>query len=90
MKTLGLALTTGALLLFASSSLPASAADATIRFDAGNVAFAYTDGYWDHDHHWHKWSNAKESQAYRRDHKENYHAWKHDRDKDQGWHEEAH
>ncbi len=87
MKVLAIAATAGTLLLFGLSSAPSSAAETTVTFDAGNVAFAYNDGWWDHDHHWHKWTNAKELSAYRRDHAADYHAWKHDRDKDLGWHE---
>ncbi len=67
----------------ASGSVGASAAGVSIDF--GNVAFAYSDGYWDNDHHWHHWHNAREAHAYRAAHRSDYHAWKHDRDHDQGW-----
>jgi hypothetical protein len=57
------------------------------RFDAGNVAIGYSDGYWDHGHRWHAWRADKDREAYREAKNGEYHEWKHDRDKDMGWHE---
>ena len=45
---------------------PANArAHVAVTFDFGNVAFGYTDGYWDRDHRWHRWRNAEERRRYR-------------------------
>jgi hypothetical protein len=37
-----------------AAPIPAMAA-VDFSISLGNVAFAYTDGYWDRDHHWHPW-----------------------------------
>lgn len=76
------ALTLGAL----GTAAPAAAADSfSLSFDPGGVAFAYNDGYWDHDHHWHRWHNGREARYYREHYGERWHAWRHDRDHDLGW-----
>jgi hypothetical protein len=67
---------------FASHSAFAQA----VSFDVGNVAIGYSDGYWDHGHAWHTWSRPEDSTAYRAAKGAEYHEWKHDRDKDMGWH----
>ena len=54
----------------------------------GNVAYGYQDGYWDHNHHWNQWQNQQEMDSYRKAQNNQYHDWKHDRDSDQGWHDE--
>ena len=51
------------------------------------VAFGYSDGYWDRGHHWHKWRDEREAREWRRANQEHYYEWKHDRDRDHGWHE---
>ena len=50
----------------------------------GDVAFGFSDGYWDNNHHWHHWRNQRDQQNYR-SHGGNYHDWNHDRDSNQGW-----
>ena len=86
MKSLCMAAAIGAIALAIGGTAPARAeGSVTLSFDPGAVAFAYQDGYWDRDHHWHAWKNAEESRSYRDAHKDRYHAWKHDRDKDMGW-----
>ena len=62
-----------------------AADDFSFSFDTGNVAFAYTDGYWDNDHHWHKWHSHREAVEYRKRFGDHYHTWKHTRDADHGW-----
>ena len=67
-------------------SAPAMAADFSISL--GNAAFGFSDGYWDRDHHWHKWANKDESKYYQTHYAEHYVAVRHDhdpKDKDQGW-----
>ena len=66
---------------------PASAA-ADFSISLGNAAFAYSDGYWDRDHHWHAWRNRAESEYFRSHFGEHYVNTRHDRDRrdhDQGW-----
>lgn len=56
-----------------------------ISFSLGNVAFGYRDGYWDNDHRWHKWRNARDHRAYRDQHRDNYRDGYHHRYRGQGW-----
>ena len=59
----------------------------SVRFDVGNVAIGYSDGYWDRGHQWHDWKQMQDRDAYRAARNAEYHEWNHDRDKDMGWHE---
>ena len=69
-----------------STALQAAARDSfTFSFDTGAVAFAYSDGYWDRDHNWHSWSNAREARQYRADYGHNYRHKRHTRERNQGW-----
>jgi hypothetical protein len=70
-------------------SAPAKAAVA-VTFDAGSVAFGYTDGYWDRDHHWHRWHNAHEREDWRAANADHYMAQRHTHDADKGWHDNDH
>ncbi len=54
----------------------------------GGIAFGYSDGYWDRDHHWHAWRNAQEAATWRDANRDHYYEWRHDRDASMGWHEE--
>ena len=54
-----------------------------------NVAYGYQDGYWDHHHAWHRWQNDDEMSRYRAMQGNHYNDWRHDRDHDMGWHDEA-
>ena len=71
-----------------SLSQAASADSFRFRFDTGNVAFAYQDGYWDHNHRWHRWHNHREMIEYQRRYHDHYYDWRHDRDRDHGWHDD--
>ena len=57
----------------------------SFSFDAGNVAFAYTDGYWDRRHNFHKWRDAREAREYRARYSHNYKNSRHTREKNNGW-----
>ena len=62
-------------------SAPASAySDVSVSVNSGDVAFAYRDGWYDHDRRWHRWHDDDEWSYYRRNHWHNYHDWDHDRD----------
>jgi len=74
-------------------SAPASAyTDVTVS--AGDVSFAYRDGYYDRWHRWHRWHNDDDWAYYRRHNWRYYHDYDHDRDDywrsryhhDRGWH----
>jgi hypothetical protein len=60
--------------------MSAGTAQAAIHlgFDFGNVAIGYSDGYYDHSHHWHNWRRHDDMLAWRRDHFRDYHEWRHD------------
>ena len=69
------------------AALSPAQADIHLSFNPDHVAFAYSDGYWDRDHHWHAWRNRDEAKWYREHHQEHYVAQKHSHDHDKGWHE---
>jgi len=72
----------------ALAAAPAGLAFAdSVQFDLGNVAIGYSDGYWDRGHQWHAWDRPEHRNAYRAEKNAEFHEWKHDRDKDMGWHE---
>jgi hypothetical protein len=77
---------------------PASAySDVSVSLNAGDVAFAYRDGYYDHYNRWHRWDNDDDWSYYRRHYSRTYYDYDHDRDDywrtryyryhhDRGWH----
>jgi len=75
-----------AIVTVALAAAPAAFAQ-SVTFDVGNVAIGYNDGYWDRGHTWHAWDQPAHRDAYRVAKGAEYHEWKHDRDKDMGWHE---
>jgi hypothetical protein len=50
-------------------------------FRVGDVAFGYSDGYYDHGRRWHTWG-ARERDWYRNNYRNNYRSMRHDRDHD--------
>ena len=48
-----------------------------VSFDIGNVAVGYSDGYYDNDHHWHRWAHHADATHYRAAHADQYHTWRH-------------
>ena len=78
-------------LVSVTASAPAFAADAfSFSFDTGAVRFGYSDGYWDNDHHFHKWRNAREAREFRARFGDRYQALKHTRAKNAGWRDDDH
>jgi hypothetical protein len=72
---------------FAAFAAPPAHADSfSFSFNTGDVAFAYTDGYWDHAHVWHEWAGPREVEEFRVRYADRYHDWDHHRDRDEGWH----
>jgi len=68
----------------------AMAQNVTVGIGPGGIAFGYTDGYWDTGHRWHAWASAEEAARWRAANRAHYYAWKHDRDRDEGWRERDH
>ncbi len=82
-------LSTKAALLAAALALApcASFAASHVVVDFGNVAFGYSDGYWDRDHHWHHWRHHDDWVRYHEQYRDHAYDWRHDRDHDKGWHD---
>ena len=79
-----------ALALAGTAAIAPASARAAVDFSVnlGNAAFAFSDGYWDRDHHWHGYRNRAE-RLYFRDHfRDHYAEYRHNRDRkdrDMGW-----
>jgi hypothetical protein len=78
-----------ALALAGATLVATSPAAARVNFgvsiNAGDVQFAYQDGYWDHAHRWHAWRDPEDWRWYREHYRDHYYDWRHDRDRDMGW-----
>ena len=72
------------------ASVPAMAAEVSVGVALPGIAFGYSDGYWDRDHHWHEWRDRDEAEHWRAENREHFYAYNHDHDHDQGWHETDH
>ncbi len=87
MKKLTLiAATVGSLAGASLTTVPAVAREAfSFSFNTGDVAFAYSDGYWDNNRQWHGWRNAREAREYRAHYAKQYRNTRHTRERNQGW-----
>ena len=69
-----------------TTAMPAAARDSfSFSFNTGDVAFAYSDGYWDQNRQWHRWRNSREAREYRARYDHNYYHRKHTRERNRGW-----
>lgn len=71
--------------VLALAALPAAADSFAFSFNTGDVRQAYSDGYWDHSHNWHKWRNHRERRAFRDQYGNIYVAEPSYRYRDRGW-----
>jgi len=62
-------------------------ASCVVHPGGGEIAFAYSDGYWDRDHHWHEWRGDREAADFRNAHHEHYYDRRHDAEPNGGWHD---
>jgi hypothetical protein len=69
----------------ASSFGSAYAADLSVTFDPGVVAYGYTDGYWTTKREWRTWEKPEYVEVYRKHPGARYYEYRHDRDPDMGW-----
>ena len=69
----------------ASFGASAFAADVSVTFDPGIVAYGYTDGYWTRNHEWRTWEKPEYVEVYRKHPGARYYDWVHTRDANQGW-----
>jgi len=67
-----------------AAAAPASAQPSHFSFRVGDVAFGYSDGYYDRDHRWHHWRNAREHRWYRANYADNYRQYRH-----RGWRQDS-
>ena len=58
---------------------------AALTFNFGNVAFAFSDGYWDSSHRWHTWRNQSEMRRYRASQDNHFNNVRHTRAPNRGW-----
>jgi len=64
---------------------PARADNVTVGVGPGGIAFGYSDGYWDREHHWHQWRNHEEAVHFRAENRAHYYDRRHDHERDEGW-----
>ena len=69
--------------LVGATVLSAQAVDVT--FNAGDVAYGYSDGYWTTKREWRTWEKPEYVEVYRKHPGARYYEYRHDRDPDQGW-----
>jgi len=62
-----------------------AAAQVQISINPGSIAYGYSDGYWDRNHHWHPWANENDRNWYRSHYAGHYYDRRHDREPEQGW-----
>ena len=67
---------------FTATATPAMAQPMGFSFRVGDVAFAYNNGYYDHNRRWHSWRNVRERNWYRTNYRRGFRAWNYDRDRD--------
>ncbi|HWU54657.1 MAG TPA: hypothetical protein VN175_04085 [Rhizomicrobium sp.] len=70
-----------------AAAAPAAAQPSHFSFRVGDVAFGYSDGYYDHDRRWHSWRNQRERNWYRVNYGNSYRGyhhrgWRYDSDRD--------
>jgi hypothetical protein len=85
MKTTLKATALAALLAGATIGGSAIAADVSVTFDPGIVAYGYNDGYWTTKHEWRTWEKPEYVEVYRKHPGARYYEYRHDRDPDMGW-----
>lgn len=71
--------------LAVSAAGSAFAADVSVTFDPGIVAYGYTDGYWTTKREWRTWEKPEYIEVYRKHPGARYYEYRHDRDPDMGW-----
>lgn len=69
------------------ATMAPAAADVRISVNPDTIAFGYSDGYWDRDHHWHAWRHKSDAQWYRAHYAGHYVNSRHDRQPGKGWHD---
>jgi len=78
----------GALTMTTAMTAPSTAMASesfSFSFDTGAVAFAYRDGYYDHNRRWHRWRNSREAREFRSRHRDRYWAYERNRYRNMGW-----
>jgi hypothetical protein len=81
----GLAIALPALLLGACVVHEGGRPEAAYVAASPDVAFGYSDGYWDRNHQWHQWRDAQEASAWRQQNSAHYYDRPHDQAANGGW-----
>ena len=71
--------------IMGASVLSTQAADVSVTFDPGVVAYGYSDGYWTTKREWRTWEKPDYVEVYKRHPGARYYEYRHDRDPDMGW-----
>lgn len=66
-----------------------AAAETGFSFDPASVRFGYADGYWDHEHRWHAWPNAREAREFHRQFQDRIYGYRHTRYPNDGWRDDV-
>jgi len=76
-----------AALLAAGALTPLTSVHAavSVHFDAGNVAFGYSDGYWDRAKQWHRWPSSAARNDWRAHNRAHYYSRTHTHTNGWGW-----
>lgn len=70
--------------------LPKAHAAVSVQFDGGNVAFGYSDGYWDRGHQWHRWPSTAVRNDWHKQNGAHYYGHAHTHDRGAGWRDNDH
>lgn len=86
-KTITRAALVAALLSAAGTLAPTMPAQAqvSVGFNVGNVAFGFSDGYWDRGHVWHPWPSPAAHRSFRARHPAHFRPHPHTRYRNAGW-----
>jgi hypothetical protein len=84
MKMLQAALLAASLVVPSLAVTVPAMARSSVTVDFGNVSIGYRDGYYDRDHHYHRWARH-DATAYRAQYQQSYRDMNHDRDRNRSW-----
>jgi hypothetical protein len=66
-------------------SPPVAAQSVGVTVSVPGIAFGYSDGYWDQQHHWHAWKSREQMDAWRQANAAHFYERRHDADAAAGW-----
>lgn len=84
-RTIQAALVAVALAAPMAAPIVTHAADVSVQFNSGSVAYGYNDGYWDRTHAWHAWPSDRDRDAWHTQYHEHYYDQTHTVLPNGGW-----